>query len=164
MKTMFSETMTLILNAQDEFLCSLPSSPTAFWAQLPEMFLISVPKMDHISFPTPLSHQHLHSRPSPWREAPEGSGLMMIGRRIKFNFWSEFTADPALTISWVSFQPECFSEMVIHVLRGETPSLWLACLQGSCHFTTSLQSHSGIKGKCACRSLHTESMGRSTAA
>lgn len=96
---MFSETMTLISNAQDEFLSSLPSSPSAFWAPLPETFLISVSKMDHISFPPPLSHKRSHSCPPPWQEAPAGSGLTMVGRRIKlFNFGSEFTADPALTI------------------------------------------------------------------
>ena len=157
--------MTLISNAQDEFLCSLPSSPTAFWAQLPEMFLISVPKMNHISFPPPLSHKHSHSQPSPWQEAPEESGLMMTGRRIKlFNFWSQFTADLALTISWGSFQPEWFSEMTIHVLQGEALSHWPACLQGSSHFTNYLQSHSSINWKRACRSLHTESAGRGTAA
>lgn len=60
-KKMFSETMTLISNAQDEFLCSLPSFPTAFWAQLPVEFLISVPKTDHISFPPLLSHRHPHT-------------------------------------------------------------------------------------------------------
>lgn len=54
---MFSETLTLISNAQDEFLCSLPSSPSAFWAPLLETFLISVSKMDDISFPPPLSHK-----------------------------------------------------------------------------------------------------------
>lgn len=113
---MFSETMTLISNAQDEFLCSLPSSLTAFWAQLPEKFLISVPKMDCICFPPPLSHKHSHSCPSLWQEAAEGSGLMTIVRRIMlFNFWSEFAAHPALVTSWGSFHPEWFSEMTIHV-------------------------------------------------
>lgn len=107
--------MTLISNDQDEFLCSFPSSLTAFWAQLPEMFLISVSKMDRISFPSPLSHKHSHI--PVWQEAPEGSGLMMIGKRIRWlNFWSEFTADPALMISWGSFQPESFSEVTIHML------------------------------------------------
>lgn len=99
------------------------------------------------------------------RKPPEGSGLLMIGRRIKlFNFWSEFTADFALMISWGSFQPEWFSEMAIHVLRGEAPSHWAACLQGGSYFTTHLQSHPGINQKCACRSLRTESTGRGTAA
>lgn len=110
--------MTLISHAQAEFLCSLPSSPTAFWAQLPEKFLISVPKMDCICFPPPLSHKHPHSCPSLWQEAPEGSGLMMTVRRITlFNFWSVLvcTADSALTTSWGSFQPEWFSEITIHV-------------------------------------------------
>lgn len=54
--------------------------------------------------PSPLLF--LTSCPPPWQEAPAGSGLTMIGRRIKlFNFWSEFAADPALTIVWGSFPP-----------------------------------------------------------
>lgn len=103
---MFSETMTLISNAQDEFLCSLPSSPTAFWAQLNKMFLSLFLKWticpSHLLFPT--------STHTAMAGCPRGI-WSHDWQKNQVNLCSEFITGPALMISWGSFQPEWSSEM-----------------------------------------------------